>query len=466
MQILKNLSASLVANVVSLGVGIISVLIFPKFVGVEDFGYYQLYISYTAYVTITGLGLSDGVYLETGGMPYGKLNKEKMHSIFWLLTVAQVIIYSLLFVVSMQMANMDRKIILCVVCVCAIIIHQRYFLYLLLQATDRIKEYAYIIITERITSVVGGLILLLVGYRGYVGLILMDLVGRLVSLILAMHYCKDIVCGGIRLFKVDFQEIKKYILSGSMLLFSTLTSSLVIGIVRYAIDWQWDIETFSKISLTISISNMAVRCINAVGIVMFPFLRKMEDSKLAKTYENLNVGLMSFIFCGLILYQPAAYLLKLWLPQYADSVRYAAILLPMCAYECKNVMLISTYLKTIRAERQLLFFNLISVGNCLFFTVGSVFLLKSIELAVLSILISLMLRCIFGELYIGKKMNLSVQRNIVLEGGMVIVFVISNFFLGWKGTGVYIMFALMYVYAQRKEISDIWQIIKTNVRKI
>lgn len=450
MQILKNLSASFLANFISLAVGIVSVLLFPKFIGIEDFGYYQLYISYTSYIILTGFGLADGIYLESGGKSYEKLNKDKLHNIFWCLMIFQLGLYLLLFGLSTQIIDENRRIILCVLCVCAVIIQERYFLYLLLQATDRIKEYAYIIITERIFSVIGGLILILFGYRGYVGLIVLDVIGRFLSCLLAVYYCKDIVLRRVSCFKVDFEEIKKYISSGSMVLFSTLTSTLVIGIVRYAIDWKWDIETFSKVSLTISISNMAVRCINAVGVVMFPFLRKKENSELPKIYENLNVGLMCVIFCGLILYQPATYILKLWLPQYADSVRYAAILLPMCAYECKNVMLISTYLKTLRAEKQLLHYNLVSVITCFLLAISSVFVAESIELAVLAILISLMLRCVLGEIYIGKNLCIDTWKNVVLEGSMVVIFIISNFFMGWSGIGVYGIFTGIYLYMQRK----------------
>ena len=50
----------------------------------------------------------------------------------------------------------------------------------------------------------------------------------------------------------------------------------------------------------------------------------------------------------------------MWLPQYAESLRYMVILLPICIFDGKMSLLCNTYLKVLRKERQLFYFNLIS----------------------------------------------------------------------------------------------------------
>lgn len=60
---------------------------------------------------------------------------------------------------------------------------------------------------------------------------------------------------------------------GIKLMFANIASMLIIGIVRFGIERAWDVATLGKVSLTLSILNMII-FINAVGIIMFPTLRR------------------------------------------------------------------------------------------------------------------------------------------------------------------------------------------------
>ena len=75
-NLIKNVSYGFVANMISMVLGALSVLIIPKYIGVSDFGYYQLYLFYTGYVTITALGHPDGNYLKIGGQKFSDLDYQ------------------------------------------------------------------------------------------------------------------------------------------------------------------------------------------------------------------------------------------------------------------------------------------------------------------------------------------------------------------------------------------------------
>ena len=361
-RLFQEMSYSLVSNIISMVVGMLSVLIIPKFIGVDQFGYYQLYLFYIGYVTITALGLADGNYLRIGGKEYDKLNKLEQSSQFWLLMISQSILYLLGIILISTIFTGEERFVYLMVCIGAIIVHARYYIYLSLQATERIKEYAIIIITERLMSVLVSIIIVLCGYKGYRLLVALDVIGRGASLVIAVGYCRDYIFIRPKLDHSNVSLALSNMKAGAMVLFSTLSSTIIVGISRFAVQQAWGIETFSKISLTVSISNMATRCINAVGIVMFPTLRKLEKERLPDIYQKINTLLMSVVFALFIFYQPAVFILGKWLPNYADSLKYAAILLPVCAYECKNVLLVSTYLKTLFKERMLLISNLIAIS--------------------------------------------------------------------------------------------------------
>ena len=47
-------------------------------------------------------------------------------------------------------------------------------------------------------------------------------------------------------------------------MFANIASMLIIGVVRFGIERSWDVETFGKVSLTLSASNLMMLFINAV----------------------------------------------------------------------------------------------------------------------------------------------------------------------------------------------------------
>jgi len=76
IDILKNFSYSLASNLISLIISALIVLVIPRIIGVEDYGYWQLYLFYSSYITFLTLGWNDGIYLRYGGEKYDNLDKK------------------------------------------------------------------------------------------------------------------------------------------------------------------------------------------------------------------------------------------------------------------------------------------------------------------------------------------------------------------------------------------------------
>ena len=70
ISLLKGFSISIGANLVTIMVSLIVTLILPKFISVEQYGYWQVYLFYTTYIGIFHLGITDGIYLRYGGKQY------------------------------------------------------------------------------------------------------------------------------------------------------------------------------------------------------------------------------------------------------------------------------------------------------------------------------------------------------------------------------------------------------------
>lgn len=453
---IENFSYTITSNLVSLLISTLLVLIVPKLVGGEEYGYWQLYLFYSSYVGFMQFGWNDGIYLRYGGSEYNNLDKRVFFSQFWMLAISQIIIASFIIVSSVIFVNeLERRFIFEMIALCVVIIGIRAMLLFILQATNRIKDYAKITIMDRVIYCCLIIIFLLFGVREYKLMIAADLIGKLISLLYVMNICKDIVFYKISVFYVDFREIIENISAGIKLMFANIASMLIIGVVRFGIEHSWDVKTFGEISLTISVSNLMMLFINALGIIMFPILKRTDDKKLSSIYVTMRDFLMIILLGLLIVYYPLKVVLSIWLPTYASSLMYMSLVFPMCVFEGKIALLINTYLKTLRKEKLMLKINLISLLLSIIITVLTTIVFKNLNLAIVAIVILLAFRCALAEMFLSKILKISLYRDIVLELTMTLIFILTGWFINsWVGVLLYVVAYIMYLVIKRKDIKN------------
>lgn len=466
-NILENITYTFTANILTMLISIIMTLILPKFLGVTDYSYYQLYIFFISYVGFFHFGWIDGIYLKIGGMEYNDLEKSNYVTQFWMLNVLEIIIAAIISIFALFIIkNIDKSFVLISTSVCGVITILRTYLLFILQSTNRIKEYAKYTRVDRFIYFALVIVFLFLGFKNYKIILYIDIFSKLVALVLCTNKMKDIVFGKLNISKNTLLEIFENISIGIKLMLANIASTLIIGVVRFGIQKNWDIETFGKISLTLNISNLLMTFINAVAVIMFPLLRREEESNLPKIYVILRNTLMIFLYMMLIFYYPIKLILSTWLPQYADSLRYMALLFPICIYESKMSMLINTYLKSFRKEKSMLIINTISLILSLILTILSVFILNNLTWAILSIVFLLGFRCVIGELVLTKIMNILIYKDIILETVLTAIFIISSWFINNMFCSIiYTCFYLIYVFIKRKDIKRTILLFKKILRK-
>lgn len=466
-NILENITYTFTANILTMLISIIMTLILPKFLGVTDYSYYQLYIFFISYVGFFHFGWIDGIYLKIGGMEYNDLEKSNYVTQFWMLNVLEIIIAAIISIFALfTIKNIDKSFVLISTSVCGVITILRTYLLFILQSTNRIKEYAKYTRVDRFIYFALVIVFLFLGFKNYKIILYIDVFSKLVALVLCANKMKDIVFGKLNISKNTLLEIFENISIGIKLMLANIASTLIIGVVRFGIQKNWDIETFGKISLTLNISNLLMTFINAVAVIMFPLLRREEERNLPKIYVILRNTLMIFLYMMLIFYYPLKLILSTWLPQYADSLRYMALLFPICIYESKMSMLINTYLKSFRKEKSMLIINTISLILSLILTILSVFILNNLTLAILSIVFLLGFRCVIGELVLTKIMNILIYKDIILETVLTAIFIISSWFINNMFCSIiYTCFYSIYVFIKRKDIKRTILLFKKILRK-
>ncbi|MDP5274717.1 hypothetical protein [Chengkuizengella axinellae] len=155
----------------------------------------------------------------------------------------------------------------------------------------------------------------------------------------------------------------------------------------------------------------------------------------------------------LIFYFPLKVVLQVWLPQYADSLNYMALLFPLFVYEGKMSLLINTYLKTLRKEKLMLIINFISFVLSCILTIITTILLKNLDLAISSIVLLLVFRSVLAELLLAKILEISINKDIILEIIIVFIFVLSGWFIdSWVSVLVYGGAYLTYLLIKKEEL--------------
>lgn len=461
-KIMRDLSVSLFANLVSLAGSTLMTVLLPKFIGVSEYAYYQLYIFYCSYVGFFAVGQIEGVYLRHGGEYYDKLDKKQISGQFRFFSIFEVFLsVGISLIVFFTSDDFNKTIVLIFFSCCILVYLPRAFLHNLLQTTGRIKEYAQSVMLEKLVHILITVAGIALGQDIFIWFVCSELIGRLCGAIYIFWVCRDIVTKKPARPQFIFPEIKLNSMAGLPLMISNVASMLIIGVIRQSIEWCWNIETFGKISLTISLSNLLLTFINSVSLVLFPALKRSAPEKLKPIYQIMCTLLTSIIFFAMILYYPAKSLLSMWLPQYAESLKYMAILFPICAYESKMSLIINTYMKALRKERTLLYINLVTVGLSICMAGLTCYFMRSLDLAIFSIVVLMAFRSVISEKILSKYLSVPILKNNFLEATITAAFIICSWFIGGiLGLILYVICYLLYVFLKKKDIAYALKIIK------
>jgi hypothetical protein len=81
-QLKKNFSFAFIEQAVSLVVSCVMNLILPKYLSINDYSYWQLFVFYANYVPCLALGLNEGIYLRLGGADIHHIDYRSVKSQF------------------------------------------------------------------------------------------------------------------------------------------------------------------------------------------------------------------------------------------------------------------------------------------------------------------------------------------------------------------------------------------------
>ncbi len=425
----KSFSYAFAAQILSLLVSILFSIGFARLLPVQEFGLWQLFILYSSYIGFFHFGICDGIYLKLGGRNYKTLHAANTSQQFGFYAAIQLVVSLLILGAAFFIQSPDKSSIIRLAALFLLVGNLQIFLSFVLIATNRIKPYSISVMLEKVLIVLLFGVLYSQNAITYSSLIWTYIACKALSLLFLLGLMRDKLFTFSAFHIRNISIFKTYTISGIILMFSNIFSTLIIGNARFMIEHRFGLEAFSKVSFSISLVYIVVVLISQTSVVLFPMLRNMNAQKQAALFKKFNVGLSLILLVSFVIYYPLTYLIETYLHKYADGIFYLGILLPICIYDGKMQILFNTYFKTLKAQNRLLRINLISLVLSLLLCFMAAYFFNSIFYVLIALLIAVAFRSIYAEYLISRYLKVRLQPlHILALLGVSVIFIVFNYF--------------------------------------
>lgn len=429
-KLLKSILFSVGANFSTLIVSSILLIMLPNLIGVKGFGYWQLYLLFTTYTALLHFGWVDGIYLKHGGEEYNNLDKKLLSNQFFILTTILFIIVCLAsFFLFESNFDLNKKIIYISVFFSALFVIPRGFLIMILQATDRIKDYSKLTIYTSIMFILMLVNLFLFKVSEFYIFVLIDLIVKFFSLLITMYVCKDLFLNINFRYKENKKlknEIFDNIKSGINVAIAYVAGVLIIGIVRQGVEIEAGIIEFSNLSLSLNFVNVILIFLNALAVVFFPIIKKSNALQKKKYYSSLNKKISNLFHFIFLLYYPLLLIINYYFPDFKKVSVIFCMIFPIILLEGKNTILNIVYLKSLRKEKIFLFVNMFLVLLSAALTYIIIIKLDFYNYASIIIVLILALKYLIMTLIIAKEMSVNISSTLFQDIFLVVLFIVIN----------------------------------------
>lgn len=309
----KGLFQILLANIVSLVIGVGLSFLVPKYLSIESYAAYKTYGLYITYAGFFHFGYADGMYLKYGGKRIDELDIQDMANNFCnyfaiILVIAAVflgagILINDYILVAFAIGQMTTNLLS--------------YLRSLYQATGEFTAYSKALNLEKIGIFLLTVVFLLAvksdSYFIYIGIQI--LVGAFVSIYLLrrlenrLHF--------IRSGKLSLKEGMENIRAGVVLMLGNFSSGIFTGLDRWFVKFLMGSTSFALYSFSSSLLNLLNVFITPMTVSFYNYFCKGIDNQKIKQLKRLILA------WGLLLVSaafPVKWILKYYLQKYYGSI--------------------------------------------------------------------------------------------------------------------------------------------------
>lgn len=348
---LKNTIKVVISNFALLLSSVLGGLILPKILGVEQYGYYKLFMLYNVYGALLHFGFVDGILLYYGGKEYSSIDKVKFRSITRFFIFFELIVSLIVVICSFFITNNIYRFVFIAVGVYSFILNTFTYFQYFTQAIMNFGFLAKVNILQALTTSTIILVLLVliktkwinrVNYNEYIYCFIAT---YLIVLIIYIFKYHDLLLGNvISLIKIR-SLISLLFKIGFPVTISYQISNLILNLDNQYISIFFSNRIFGEYSFAYSLISLTTTVVTAISTVIFPYLNKQIVADALKNY-SLNISyILGLIYFLIMIYFPVQIFVKIVLPEYVASLAFFRILLPGVGITSCISLIIFNYFK-------------------------------------------------------------------------------------------------------------------------
>ncbi|MCL0048435.1 hypothetical protein M1N20_03185, partial [Dehalococcoidia bacterium] len=420
-------------NALLLLFGFIQLLIIPRYLSVEDFGYWQLFVLYASYGGVLHLGFIDGILVRWAGKELAQVGREIKMAFRFLLLQQLIIIIPSGFVVYFVLQPPFQRIGLMILAN-AFILNLATFFMFTAQAIRKFKLLTAVNVGKGLAFLILIILLFASGYLNYQYVIFASLTAFLLALSALGFRFRQYLWDKMPSISSLWAYGKENINIGIFVLLGNFVVVLFLTIDRLMVSSFFAIEQFAIYALAMTVTMIVHIFVGAVSQVFFPYLSGGSSELRTKAYHLGKPAIILSWAAILTIYFPFTRLIEFYLPHYVASLPIIQLLLCTVGFGSLIQILHVNYYKAYRKQRQYFLWGIMALAlsamlNLLaikvFGTLGSVAIATLISFGVWYIVNELSLRSVVEQT------NSELWKGLAILGSYLGTFWLASFLTGW-----------------------------------
>lgn len=465
----KSFLLVVMSNLVRLFSSFASIFLLPLIFSKQDYGFYKLFLLYLSYVGLFHFGFIDGIYLKFGGVDYDDLPKEKFRSFSKFMFSLQAFITILGFLSSFFLSG-ERQIILSLVSLSLFAQNMTSYFQFISQITSRFKEFAISNILSTILNLILIGVFYVFSYDSYLIFLIVVVIINYFILFWYITRYKQLIMGQSE--KVDKNNLLIMFKLGIPLLISNLIVTFMNTLPRQFVEIMYPVEIFpnefSNFSFAFTLMGFTSVFLSAIGLVIYPMLKKSSLEELKNNYKKLSSLLLITLFFAFCAYFPLDFVVNSFLPEYTESLKIFLIMVPSIAFTSLVTVLLHNYYKSLNLNKQFLYIGLIGIVELIIcISIGYFIIEKSLISITISTIIGICIWYLLTEFYLMKALRLSNFKNILFLISSSILFYLNSLIEAWYiAFVIYLVTIMLYVLIYyNNEAMAIINKLKSKIKK-
>ena len=415
--------------------GFIQVFIIAKYLSVEGYGYWQLFMLYSTYVGVLHLGFADGILVRWAGKELAQVGSE-MRIAFRFLILEQVIIIAPLGLLLYLVLRPPLQWIGLMILAYAFIGNLAAFFMLATQAVRKFKLLTTLNVGRSLFFLLMVIVLLTTGHLNHHYVILAFLASFLLVLFAFNLYFRKYLWQEkapvlpLRTYGKENINIGIFVLLGNFVLLLFLT------IDRLMVSAFFTIEQFAIYAFALAVALVAYSFVESVSRVFFPYLSSAA-AELRVRASHLGEPAIILVWAAILLgYYPLARLVEYYLPAYVDSLRIMQILLCTIGFGSLIQILHGNYYKVYRMQRQYFLWGITTLAVSAILNLLAIKVWGTLESVAIATLVGFGLWYIINELSLrsvletsGKELGKRIITLVCYIGAFWLAFFLADWFI-------------------------------------